>query len=363
MLILELLRYDGGPPSPIAADKVASMLQTAKRRELQWALDAGLGPLLYEVTRTANDPVPTALGEVLLSADLTARVLNENRVEAAEEIIAACAAIGVPVTLLKGISISEQHYPSPHHRAMSDIDVLVHEDALSAVQVEACRLGYMQRGPRVTGPGSHHAEPLYHANRQTELEIHTGLFPRYSRLSTGNLFGPANIARESAASTFRGREVCRLSDVLQLVYVGCYWARDLSRLSVHLSFVPPLLDIVEILSNRQGTFDWEHLFGLLDNERAIACLYLVLSYLDRRELARLPPAILPWLATHQRNVGAGELRAIHAVVDKFLIVGRPFFKPLSTSHVWENLLAPEPYMVKLVSLPSLPARKCEARGG
>ena len=126
-------------------------------------------------------------------------------------------------TLLKGISISEQYYLPPHHRAMSDIDILVPKEAFNAVEAEAKRLGNEQLGPQVTGPGHHHGEPLYHSERQTVLEIHTALFKEDSPLSQGDLFSPDSIARTSVTSVFRGRTVRRLTEEIQLVYIAAYW--------------------------------------------------------------------------------------------------------------------------------------------
>jgi hypothetical protein len=193
--------------------------------------------------------------------------------------------------------------------------------------------------------------PLFHPNRQIKLEIHAALFPVDSPLNRGDLFRPANILSQSVASTFRGRAVLRLSDELQLIYIASYWMRDLSMLRINPTFLPPLVDMVRILSARRHRLDWNHLLRLLDNERAAASLYLVLSYLCRRDLAGLSPELLTGIETRQESLGSGELWTIHALVDRYLVGGRPFFTLFSSDHIWRLMMEPSPYLVKLFSLP------------
>jgi hypothetical protein len=52
------------------------MLDEGHEREIRWALDAGLGPMLYRATSHHFDRGSAAWPDVLLSADLTAQVLD-----------------------------------------------------------------------------------------------------------------------------------------------------------------------------------------------------------------------------------------------------------------------------------------------
>jgi len=349
VLVLEALRYAAAPEHLDASERILGALESADHREVHWAVEAGLGPLLYRATRSAPKRVPIELQNVLLSADLTARVRQGTRIETAEELIDACTAMGVPVTLLKGVSISEQYYPSPHLRPMTDIDLLVPEDAFPDVEAEALRRGYRQ-GPSIMGPNPHHGEPLYDPERQTKVEIHTALFQQDSRLRQGALFSPAHIASESVATVFHGRPVHRLSDELQLVYIASYWIQNLMEQAIHPSLVAPLLDAVVLLNSPKETFDWDRLVSSLDNELAVAALYIMLAWLARHGLAEPPLAILSELRNRQQIIAGPELSVIHRLIDKYLVGGRPFTL-FNSWHVWLNLLEPGSHTAKLALLP------------
>jgi len=111
-LLLDLLAYAvSGPESNREQGISPGRLGEVTDREIQWVTDAGLAPLLYRAARPGLDHIPAVRRNALLSADLTAQVRYGNLVDTANEIIDACRTIQVPVTLLKGISISEQYYP------------------------------------------------------------------------------------------------------------------------------------------------------------------------------------------------------------------------------------------------------------
>ena len=76
MLVLELLKWAAAATSSASAERIASMLAEGREGKIRWALDAGLGPMLYSATRDHFDRVSAAWPDVLLSADLTAQVLD-----------------------------------------------------------------------------------------------------------------------------------------------------------------------------------------------------------------------------------------------------------------------------------------------
>jgi len=324
---------------------------------MRHALHGGLGPLLYHATRDRVEGAPPAWRDRLKSADLTAQVRTGNLCDTAEEIIDACQEIGVPVTLLKGISISDQHYPAPHLRPMGDIDILVPGVDAQSVESAILRRGYSRMADFQLDEDSYHGVPLVHPEREVWVEVHTGLFPNSSRLRRNGLFGPSNIAAQSIASTYHGRRVSRLTDELQLVYIASYWIRDLSMHGIHPTYVIPLLDAVYLLKASRQTLDWDGLLGWLDNDMAIASLYIMLAYICRCEFDESAGLILPRLATRQNIVGPREMQVIAFMLDTYLIRGRKFMgsfgerHPMIEATVWNNLLAPGSSAGKLLSLP------------
>jgi hypothetical protein len=106
VLILELLKHVAGSSGPNGSVRVRQALNQASEREFKWAAEAGLGPLLLHAIGDQIADIPASRQEILLSSDLTARLLHALRIDAATEVIDVCASLGAPVTLLKGISIS-----------------------------------------------------------------------------------------------------------------------------------------------------------------------------------------------------------------------------------------------------------------
>jgi putative nucleotidyltransferase-like protein len=318
-------------------------------------VDAGLTPLMYHAMRGCPERVPPAWRDPLLSADLTARVRFGNLCEAAVEVVDACQGVGVRPTLLKGISISHQHYPIPHLRPMGDLDILVPESELELVESSLLRTGLVRMPDQVRHAGSHHGIPLRHLQRRVWVEVHSALFPKSSELSNGALFSPAQIAAHSIASTFWGRPVFRLSDELQLAYIASSWIRDLSRNQIHASLVLPLLDAIYLLKASGKSLDWDRLLaGLDNNELAAASLYIMLAYLSRRGLAACASPVLSPIASRQRIIGAWDLKIIELLLDTYLVRGRPFtrfFNNWTALIVLNTLLARGSHLRKLFALP------------
>ncbi len=326
-------------------------------RQLQYAIDAGLGPLLFHASQETIGEAPAPWRDRLLGADLTARVRHGNQRDTMSELLDACEEGGVPVTLLKGISIADQHYPAPHHRPMGDIDILVREQDCAWVESMMLRRGFTPKDGYRADDGDAHRPPLLHRERDVWVEIHTALFPRDDRLRSNGLFSASQIASQEIDSEFDGRPVRRLSRELQLAYVASYWIRDLSRNPFHPSLVAPLMDAIYLIGDPGQPPDWDALFSWLDNELAAASLYITLACVAARgsDPSLLP--ILPRLASRQRIVGPAELRIILRMIDNGLHEGAPLMgrfgnrHPMIAHSVWNTLLSPGTHAGKVVSLP------------
>ena len=344
-------------PSDRARQILEIALRTGDARQLQHVIDAGLAPLLYHATRDTLEVVPGAWREVLKSAELTARFTHGALRDAANQVIDTCRDLGVPVTLLKGISISEQYYPAQHLRPMGDIDVLVSERDYPLVESTLLSLGYTPMADFSMGEGEPHGAPLLDPRRHVWIEIHTALFHKDARVHGNSLFGPANLARRSVASTFHGRSVLRLADELQLVYIASYWLRDLPRHRINPTLLIPLVDAVYLLNASAQSLDWNGLLDSLDNEMAIASLYLLLAQVMRYGFEERISPILARLAAGQGIVGAAELRIMNFLLDFCLVGGKQFMgsfgarHPMIESTVVDTLLTSNPFARKLLSLP------------
>ena len=346
-LVLELLRH--AATSSDATNRIpAHRLEEIDARQFQWVLQAGLGPLLHRATDSIPQ-VPTARRSSLRSADLTAQVIHGNLVDTANEVIDLCHDIGVRVTLLKGISISDQYYPAPHLRPMGDVDVLVAKHAQKSVESVMMGRGYQPLRDYQLDEDSIHGVPLLDPQRSVWVEVHTALFPSRDKFGQSRSLSPSQLHSGSVASTFHGRQVYRLKPELQLLYTASFWIRDLSLRGFHASFLPPLFDAAYLLTRSNQTLNWDGLLTSLDDDMVTASLYIMLAYLARH--CDFPSTILDCLASRQNTVRGLELKLIQFMLDTHLIRGRPFTQLFESWHVWDSLLSPGSHAAKLLLLP------------
>jgi len=350
-LILDLLADAAGFAGPARRRPVWDEVGGAglDRAALERVTIAGLAPLLHDAAGPALQRLPAVQRESLLAADLTARVRHGRLTQVAKEVAELCHDLQVPLTLLKGISISEQHYPAPHLRPMSDIDVLVPATERVRVQSALQDCGYLPLGGDWRGAA--HGAPLLHRKHAVWVEIHGSLFPRVARLSSTGLFAPSRLAQRSVPHALQGIPVSRLDDDLQLVYIASTWIRDLSQHTIHPSFLVPLFDVAFLLRRAGEQIDWEGMTAWLDDEMAATSLYVMLAYFARHDLAGAASVALPQLAAHQRLAGPIELRLLLGLLDRSLIGGaQPIIGPRAR-YLWDALLAERALPVKLAALP------------
>ena len=310
---------------PLGDAGPAGLARSAEHdRELQWALDGGLGPLLHgAMGPEAVAQWPAAARSALLSADLTARVRHGHLVASTLDIIEACRHAGVDAILLKGISVSEQWYPQEHFRPMADIDILIPAAAYGAVEAALMACGH-HRLDFEPGEGLQHGIPLQHPGRRSLIELHTALFARDSPLSAGSVFDTPMALSWSVASRYHGQPVRRLAPELQLIYIASCWFDDLSVRKIHPSFLASMFDAVYLLRASAPTLDWDLLLERLDNELAAASLHAMLTYLTRFGVEQPAARVMARLASSQGLIGRIQLALIHSALDRHLIAARPW---------------------------------------
>jgi hypothetical protein len=320
-LVAQLLTYAAAP-----ADRRDSLthwhLGDVGERQLNWVLQGGLGPLLHYATREHPEAVPAAWRERLLQHALTARVRHADRVDVACEVIEMCAREGVRVTLLKGISTSEQFYPAAYLRPMADIDLLVPERECHRIESVLKAAGYRPAEHFPDAEEQHHGPPLRHPARDVWVEIHRSLFPSDDEFSFPQVFRGESIAANSEAHPFHGVQALRLTPQLQLIYIASSWMRDLMLSSIQPSFLASIFDAVFLVGRKDSPLEWTGLMALTGDDMPTAALHSLVSYLDSRGLIETPPALGAELAARGSIMGSVQLRVIHTVLDHHLIGGR-----------------------------------------
>ncbi len=328
--------------------------------EIRWAVKTGLGPLLFQASKADPEAATSPLWPLLQGADLTARMLAGEQLDAMSEIIDACAGHVGTLTLLKGISICEQHYPEPHLRPMRDIDFLVEEDGLPAVEALLFKLGYCPRSqfPAEFYRNHHHSMPFFHPQRGIWVEVHRGLFPPPIEASMDKVFSLEHLNTQLRPSAFQGRKVFRLSDEQQIVYIASHWAYQFDVVGGMIA----LLDMIYLLKNTEGAVQWERILHWLRGSFASTSLYLILSYLDKYRLIEIAPEIIPGLFLRQRSFGHMNFKIVCALIDRYLVDGRALGQVFSLRNldiIWKTLLLPGPPFLNLILVPwslSLPWR-------
>jgi hypothetical protein len=317
-------------------------LASFSAEQVRWAVETGLGPLLRRATADDPEAKTSPFWPLVQGADLTARVIAAEHLGAMDEIIRACEGNTPPLTLLKGISICEQHYPESHLRLMGDIDVLVDQEAIPIVETLLLELGYchVSEYPPEFYEAHHHITPLFHPRTKVWVEIHRALFPASSLVGSDRVFGLENLGAELQPSEFRGRPVHRLSDELQVVYLAAHWAFGFRRVGGMVG----MLDLIYLLGNTRA-LRWERIIDWLDSSVASTYVYLLLSYLERRRLVDIPPQILKGLFSRQRSFGRVNLKTLHVLIDRYVTDGRGFGPLVSARNfeiLWRTLLLPGP---------------------
>src|SRR5262249_40562406 len=233
-----------------------------------------------------------------------------------------------------------------HLRPMRDIDFLVAEADLPTVESLLLKLGYSRpyQRPLRAGDKLHHGSPFFHRQRGIWVEVHWGLFSSLSKFGTEKVFRSEHFTTQFRPSTFQGREVTRLSDELQLVYIASHWNRDYNIVDV-LGAMIAMLDIIYLLENSKGTLHWERILDWLHSSAAALPLYLLLTYLRRCHLIEVAPEVLRELSCRQRSLGKLSLLLTHALIDRYLVDGRspgPIRSLRNLSLLWDTLLLPGP---------------------
>jgi hypothetical protein len=319
---------------------------------IRWAVRTGLGPLLL-YTITADSTIATSpLWPLLWGANLTAQVLSGEQFDAMCEILDACAGHVPSITLLKGISIAEQHYPAPHLRPMRDIDFLVEEAALPTVESLLYKLGYRQQShlPPQFYESHHHRMPFVHPQRGVWVEVHLGLFPSNTRVGAARIFSHEHVASQLRPSTLQGRSISRLSDALQIAYTASHWAFDFNSMGGMVA----MLDLIYLMQNMKDTIPWEPLLDWLEGSVAATHLYLMLSYLTKYHLVDVPPEMLHDLSVRQEALDLLNLNLMHTLIDRYVVKGYPGGRLCSVGHLetlWQTLLVPGPPLMNLLRVP------------
>jgi hypothetical protein len=294
-------------------------LEAFDRGAVRWVVDTGLAPLFVHAIAQRPDTARFPLWPMVRAADLTARVITADQMDAMTEIIDACRDEAPPLVLLKGVSIADQYYPAPHLRPMRDIDVLVEDEAVPGIEAVLAKLGYVQPPQRSAAfyETHHHGAPFVHHTTGVWVDVHRRLVPPTSALRWDTAFSLETLRRELRPSTFRDRPVRRLSDELQIVYLSCHWAQRLQLVGGMVT----MTDLTYLSRNAPG-IQWSRILEWARHSVACRSLELLLTYVTRRRLIDVDTDVLQRLSSTQSRLDRFTRDLGHALVDRYVVAGR-----------------------------------------
>jgi hypothetical protein len=124
-------------PALPAPERWAALLPTLRAQRLR--------PIAYWVARQSDFRLSPGVGEELKSAFYVAAVHHERLRFALAEIEDVFCRGGIPLVVLKGLSLAGWVYPDPACRPMDDIDLLVKPEHLQAASQLLTSLGYSDK--------------------------------------------------------------------------------------------------------------------------------------------------------------------------------------------------------------------------
>jgi hypothetical protein len=138
---------------------------------------------------------------------------------------------------------------------------------------------------------------------------------------------------------------------LQLVFTSARWAEEFDP----ARGLYPIVDAALLIGKHGDMLDWDRILATVRESWTSTALHLMLSYLQRWDLALVPPEVLNTLAATDRHANRIFFRLLHRLVTVYAIEGRPFGLAATTEGhlrvVWSNLLRPMSPFSNLISVP------------
>ena len=318
------------------------------------AVKNGLGAILAHISR--NNPVNlrSALAEEIRAADLTARIVTADTLDAIRHILRACDTAAYRPLLIKGAAVALIYYPEAHLRTMGDVDVCVPLAYQADFEAKLRALGFIQTSPTPAEfyERHHHSMPFWHRQWGVWVEVHTRLFPPNSLLADDSRFALESIEPHLHKLAVQGGSARAMNSELQLLYTCTRWMEGLN---IERGIFP-MLDVALLMRNKGYTLDWDKVFLMLRGSSAAAttAMHTMLSYLCHRGIVSMPPDVLARLAVLDQYTNRVSLWILHRLISIFLIERKPYGPFLTeniTRIIWSALLqTPTPFR-NLLKLP------------
>lgn len=336
---------------PILRDRNNFDLNLLDPVTIRWAIHAGIGPLIYDIHKDRFSQITDVASQnALQSADLAAKLVMADMLDALKEILAASATMTSEITLLKGISTCQYLYPEPHLRTMGDIDLLIPVHSQQRLETILLGLGYRQQSsqPAEFYKTHHHSMPFFHPINHQWVEIHTALLSNRS-VASDRAFSLMHVESQVVPILFHGYKTNRLSYEQEMVYIAAHWAFERK---CFVGGVIPLVDMMYLIQKHGDEIDWDHLLVLLDGSQTAVYLNLMLRFLQKFSMVNLPKKLMVRIASTQKyHLGISET-ILHYLIENYSMRGKHPGQIASEANLallWDTLLRPRPAWLNLIS--------------
>lgn len=266
-------------------------------------------PQLWRVIAAEAGHMPDDVAQHLRSNAVLTDLQMQQLSLRLQRTLRALADAGVPAMLLKGAAIAAVRDPSFRSRAMTDVDLLVHDADIPKAKAAIIAAGWPETKNEVylaLLQDAHHVppfeDPLLPGLR---LELHRHIFPDDHSFA----FGEANLWAEARSTPSPFETALVPTDVQMVMHAAVHWAWQHQMAFGTWRTMRSVASIV-----RTGTFDWDQLASAAVAAKAGTSVYWTLRLLSslcdvrapRETMRRLaPPTAEPLRTMVERHVMAG----------------------------------------------------------
>jgi len=306
--------------------------------DISTANQYGLGPLLAWLMRADQAAMDVSLRKRLTSIGAMSRFLSASVANAVIQ-LAVESGDSRNFMLLKGASLITDIYPVPHLRLMGDIDILVQNRDVTRVCAMLRTLGYEQYPdlPASFYENHHHLMPFRHPQTNVWIEVHTAIFPQSHACANLPVFQPDYFRRYREPVLYQTHPFVRPMAELNLLYIITHWMMEFR---VHDS-ASQLLDVIYLMKKYGESFDWKIFAQMVDNRCTVACVTIVLGYLQRDSLLEIEAFQWERLCRKKSACGWVGRRLMYMLIDGIFERRRLVHHYLGLNNVriiWDGLL-------------------------
>jgi Uncharacterised nucleotidyltransferase len=177
------------------------------------------------------------------------------------------------------------------------------------------------------------------------------VYPPHHALAHDSLFSWQAIISQLSPVAVGKQTAYAMNHELQLVFTSARWAEEFDP----ARGLYPILDAALLIGKHGDTLDWDRILAIGRKSWAGTALHLMLSYLQRWDLALVPPEVLRTMVASDRHANRIFFRLLHRLVTMYAIEGRPFGLAATTEGhlrvVWSSLLQPRSPTANLLTVP------------